>query len=40
MKFLEKQECPVTTEQVANAAEIAWHTTQVSLLKISGREKG
>ena len=39
LKFLEKQEWPVTTEQVAEAADINWHTAQVNLLKLVAEGK-
>ena len=39
IKFLEKQEWPVTTEQVAKETEIAWHTAQVNLLKLVAEGK-
>ena len=34
IKFLEKQEWPVTTEQVAKEIKISWNTAQVHLLKL------
>jgi len=39
--FLEKQEWPVTTEQVATELEVSWNTAQVHLLKlqVEGRIK-
>ena len=39
LKFLEKQEWPVTTEQVAEAVDINWHTAQVNLLKLAADGK-
>ena len=39
LKFLEKQEWPVTTEQVADATDINWHTAQVNLLKLVAEGK-
>ena len=35
IKFLEKQEWPVTTEDVAKALRISWQTAQVHLLKMA-----
>lgn len=34
IEFLEKQEWPVTTEQVAKELKISWNTAQVHLLKL------
>jgi len=39
LKFLEKQEWPVTTEEVAKQIKIAWHTAQVNLLKLVAEGK-
>ena len=39
LKFLEKQKWPVTTEDVANHVKIAWHTSQVNLLKLVAEGK-
>mgnify|MGYP001604284843 CR=1 FL=1 len=39
VKFLEKQEWPVTTEEVAKETRIAWHTAQVNLLKLVAEGK-
>lgn len=39
IKFLEKQEWPVTTEQVAKEVKICWHTAQVNLLKLATEDK-
>ncbi len=41
IKFLEKQEWPITTEQVAKEVKVNWHTAQVHLLKlvVAGRVK-
>ncbi|MEK6946985.1 MAG: FaeA/PapI family transcriptional regulator [Nanoarchaeota archaeon] len=39
LKFLEKQEWPVTTEEVAKETRIAWHTAQVNLLKLVAEGK-
>lgn len=39
LKFLEKQDWPVTTEQVAKKVGIAWHTAQVNLLKLVAERK-
>lgn len=33
--FLAKQEWPVTTEQVAAAAEVSWNTAQIHLYKLA-----
>lgn len=37
--FLEKQDWPVTTEQVAKQLKIAWHTANSNLLKLSAEGK-
>ena len=34
LKFLEKPDWPVTTEQVADKLGISWNTAQVHLLKL------
>ena len=34
MEFLEHQDWPVTTEQVAKELDISWNTAQVHLLKL------
>ncbi len=34
IEFLEKQEWPVTTEEVAKELKISWNTAQVHLLKL------
>lgn len=34
VEFLKKQEWPVTTENVADAAVLSWNTAQVHLLKL------
>ncbi|MBI2559238.1 hypothetical protein HYW20_08000 [Candidatus Woesearchaeota archaeon] len=39
LKFLEKQDWPVTTEEVAKETGVAWHTAQVNLLKLVAEGK-
>ncbi len=34
IKFLEKQDWPVTTEQIAKELKISWNTAQLHLLKL------
>jgi Mn-dependent DtxR family transcriptional regulator len=34
MKFLEKQDWPVTTEMVARKLKVSWNTAQVHLYKL------
>ncbi|MBI2498752.1 winged helix-turn-helix transcriptional regulator [Candidatus Woesearchaeota archaeon] len=39
VEFLEKQEWPVTTEEVAKELKISWNTAQVHLLKLINQGK-
>ncbi len=39
IKHLEKQEWPVTSEDVAGALDITWHTAQVHLMKLYAEGK-
>jgi Mn-dependent DtxR family transcriptional regulator len=39
IKFLEQQEWPVTTEQVAKALNVSWQTAQINLLKLAAEGK-
>ena len=39
LKFLEKQDWPVTTEEVAKHTKMAWHTAQVNLFKLVAERK-
>ncbi len=39
LEFLEKQEWPSTTEDIAKNVGVAWHTAQVHLLKLVTESK-
>lgn len=39
MTFLEKQEWPVTTEEVAKQVGVAWQTAQIHLLRLASEGK-
>ena len=42
MRYLEKQDWPVTTEMIATAVKVSWNTAQVHLYKLTseGKVKG
>ncbi len=39
LKFLEKQEWPVTTEDVAKSVKVSWQTAQIHLFKLQHEGK-
>lgn len=39
LKFIEKSDWPVTTEQVAEGAGVSWNTAQIHLYKIQVMKK-
>ncbi|MEM2174452.1 MAG: FaeA/PapI family transcriptional regulator [Candidatus Micrarchaeia archaeon] len=39
LKYLEKQEWPVTTEEVAKSINISWNTAQLHLIKLQMQNK-
>jgi predicted ArsR family transcriptional regulator len=39
LKFLESQDWPTTTENIAKALKISWHTAQVHLMKLYAEGK-
>jgi len=42
LRYLEKQDWPVTTEMIAKALKVSWNTAQVHLYKLTseGKVKG
>ncbi len=39
LKFLEKQEWPVTTQDVAKSVKVSWQTAQIHLFKLQHEGK-
>ncbi len=39
LKFLEKQEWPVTTEDVAKSVKVSWQTAQIHLFRLQHEGK-
>ena len=39
LRFLAKQDWPVTTENVADAVRVSWNTAQVHLYKLTAEAK-
>lgn len=39
LEYLEKQEWPVTTEDIAKALNLSWQTAQIHLLKLMAEGK-